>query len=71
MVRNYLMGNMMMQLDGPFRSMDVIKTFVLEGVPFSSFDVFMDTLKTITPGEIQSLANKYLDWSDLHQVVVY
>jgi len=71
MVRNYLMGNMMMQLDGPFRSMDVIKTFVLERVPFSSFDVFMDTLKTITPGEIQSLANKYLDWSDLHQVVVY
>jgi len=71
MVRNYLMGNMMMQLDGPFRSMDVIKTFVLEQVPFSNFDRFIQSVKAVTPEEIQSLANSYLDWDSLHQVVVY
>lgn len=71
MVRNYLMGNMMMQLDGPFRSMDVIKTFVLEQVPFSHFDNFIDSINAVTPSELQSLAQKHLDWDNLHQVVVY
>jgi len=71
MVRNYLMGNMMMQLDGPFRSMDVIKTFVLEGVPFSNFTSFVDSINAVTPAELKTLAHKYLDWDDLHQVIVY
>jgi zinc protease len=70
MVRNYIMGNMMMQLDGPFRSMDVIKTFVLEQVPFGYFDNFIDSIKSVSPSELQSLANTYLDWDNLHQVVV-
>ena len=71
MVRNYLMGNMMMQLDGPFRSMDVIKTHVLEEVPFAHFDIFIDSVKSVTPADLQSLANKYLDWDSLHKVVLY
>lgn len=70
MVRNYLMGNMMMQLDGPFRSMDVIKTFILEEAPLERFDKFVDSVKAITPADIQSLANTYLDWDSLHRVVV-
>ncbi len=70
MVRNYLMGNMMMQLDGPFRSMDVIKTYILEHVPFGQFDKFIDSINAVTPAEMQSLANKYLDWDSLHRVIV-
>ena len=71
MVRNYLMGNMMMQLDGPFRSMDVIKTHVLEQVPFDHFDIFIDSVKSVSPADLQLLANKYLDWDSLHKVVLY
>ncbi len=70
MVRNYLMGNMMMQLDGPFRSMDVIKTFVMEDMPFEEFDKFVDSIKGITPTDLQVLANRYLDWDGLHRIVV-
>ena len=70
MVRNYSMGNLMMQLDGPFRSMDVVKTIFLENLSKDHFDAFVDTIKTITPVDIQKLSQKYLSWDSFHQTIV-
>lgn len=70
MTRNYIMGNLMMQLDGPFRAIDVAKTLFMENVNSDSFDQMIDTIESITPREIQELAVKYLDLQAFDVVVV-
>lgn len=70
MVRNYLMGSLMMQLDGPFRAMDVIKTLHMECVGPESFDKMLDTIESIGPAELRELARKYLSWDTYHVVSV-
>ena len=70
-VRNYIMGNLMMQLDGPFRSMEVIKTYVLEEIPLESFTRFVESIRTMDPAQVRNYAEKYLPWDGLHQVYVF
>jgi predicted Zn-dependent peptidase len=70
MVRNYIRGNIMMQLDGPFRVIDVVKTLVLECGTTDSFEDFMTGIRSATPESIQKLAGKYLNWDELHKVIV-
>jgi zinc protease len=70
MVQNYLMGNMLNMIDGPFAVSDVIKSFVTEGVDLSRFQHFVDTVRSITPQQIQVLAQKYLNKEDMFEVVV-
>lgn len=70
MVKNYLLGNMLTMLDGPFNMMDIVKTIAIEQLPENSFAALVENIKTITPDEINSLANKYLDPEKMWQVVV-
>ena len=70
MVRNYIRGSLMMQLDGPFRVIDVVKTLVMECGSNECFDDFMTGIRSATPDSIRDLANKYLDWDTLHKVIV-
>lgn len=70
MVRNYIRGSIMMQLDGPFRVIDVVKTLVMECGTTDAFEDFMTGIRSATPESIQKLACKYLDWDDLHKVIV-
>ena len=70
MVRNYLLGNMLNMVDGPFATSDVIKSFTTVGVPLSHFDDFVDTLKHITPEQLRDLAQKYFKREDMFEVVV-
>lgn len=70
MVRNYLLGNLLTNLDGPFNVAEVVKTFVADGLPLSGFDDLANTIKTITPEELQALAKKYFRKDLLWEVIV-
>jgi predicted Zn-dependent peptidase len=70
MVRNYLLGNLLTMLDGPFNTGEVIKTIVLEDLEEETFDQLVRTFKTITPEEIQALAQRYLIRENMWEVVV-
>ena len=70
MVRNYIMGNFMMQLDGPFHAMDVIKLLVIQNMSMEYFDDFTAAIRRLTPEDVQNLAVTYLNFEDMHRVVV-
>ncbi|MBL7814870.1 MAG: insulinase family protein [Saprospiraceae bacterium] len=70
MVRNYLLGNMLTMVDGPFAVNDVIRTYVLEDMPFDSFTQFVDNIRSVTPTILRDLAQKYLNKEDMFEVIV-
>ncbi len=70
MVQNYMSGNLLTMLDGPFNIANVVRTIVSESLEFSDFDKLVDTLQTITPDRLQELAKKYLHPAEMCQVVV-
>ncbi|WP_425422559.1 M16 family metallopeptidase [Phaeodactylibacter xiamenensis] len=70
MVRNFLLGNFLTMLDGPFNVSEVIRTLVLDGLPLSTFDELVSTVQNIDAPALQGLAQKYLNKADLWQVIV-
>jgi len=60
MARNYLMGHLMTQIDGPIATMDYIKTMKVEGLADHHFAGMVDTIRTITPERLRELAAQYL-----------
>lgn len=70
MVKNYLIGNYLNLLDGPFNVSDAFKSLVIEGVAFTHYDELMEKVKKISAGEIKDLAIKYLNPEDLTEVIV-
>ncbi|HRF37777.1 MAG TPA: pitrilysin family protein, partial [Saprospiraceae bacterium] len=70
MVRNYLLGGFLNMLDGPFNVADIIKTVVVEDLPEDYFQTVVHTVKTITPEDLQQLAQRYLRPEDLWEVSV-
>lgn len=70
MVRNYLMGNFLSMLDGPFNISELLRTMVLEDLPFAEFEKLVETVQSITPKQIRELARKYFNPTDMWEVVV-
>lgn len=70
MVKNYLLGTLLTNLDGPFNIAEVVKTFISEDVPLSAFEDLANAIKNITPQELRSLAEKYFKKEDMWEVVV-
>ncbi|GAB4251606.1 MAG: pitrilysin family protein [Saprospiraceae bacterium] len=70
MVRNYLLGNLLTNLDGPFNVAEVVKTFIQEGMSLDDFDKLIQTISSIGAEEIRTLAEKYLSPKDMIEVVV-
>ena len=70
MVRNFLLGNFLTMLDGPFNVSEVIRTLILDGLPLSTFDELVSTVQNIDAAALQGLAQKYLNKADLWQVIV-
>ena len=68
MVRNYMLGNMLNMVDGPFHVADVIKTMVLSEIPFETFDTLINTVNTISAKELRDLAQKYLHNQQMWEV---
>lgn len=70
MVRNYLLGNLLNMVDGPFAISDIVRTFLTEGVEYEAFQRFIDTILYITPKQLQELAQKYFKKEDMFEVIV-
>lgn len=70
MVRNYLLGNLLTSLDGPFNIGEVIKTMVTESIPHHAFEELVQVIKTFSPDQIKELANHYLEPECMWEVIV-
>ena len=70
MVRNYLLGNLLTNLDGPFNMVDVVKSLVLDDLSFAEFDQAVNRIKTIQPEELRQLAQQYFRKDQLWELIV-
>jgi zinc protease len=70
MVKNYLLGNMLNLVDGPFNVSDLYKIYFTENIDYQEFTKLIETIKNITALEIRDLAQRYLQPDDLWEVVV-
>lgn len=70
LVRNYMMGGILGDLDGPFQIIARWKNIVLNGLNEQYFYNSINTIKTISAEEIQALAQQYLDPGDFYELVV-
>ena len=70
MVRSYLMGSYLSMVDGPFNTAESIRALRSEGAPLVHFDRLVDTTRSISAGELQRLAQEYLNPDEFVEVVV-
>lgn len=61
MVRNYLCGNMLRLLDGPFQTVSFLKTLVNEYGSPAAFDQLKAEVLDTSPERLRELASKWLD----------
>jgi zinc protease len=70
LVRNYMMGGILGDLDGPFQIISRWKNIILNGLTEQYFYDTIHTIKTISAAELQELAGKYLDPAEFYELVV-
>ncbi|RYG50467.1 MAG: insulinase family protein, partial [Chitinophagaceae bacterium] len=70
LVRNYMMGSILGDLDGPFQIMARWKNIILNGLDEKYFYDSMAAIKSVTAEELQQLAQKYLNPEDFYELVV-
>lgn len=70
LVRNYMMGSILGDLDGPFQILNRWKNIILNGLDESYFYKQLETIRTVSPTELQELANKYLVPEKFYELVV-
>jgi predicted Zn-dependent peptidase len=68
-VRNYILGNFLRSVDGPFALADKFKSIWEYGLQYSYFEDYFKAVKSVTPAELRDLANKYLQEQDLIECV--
>ncbi len=69
-VRNYILGQFLRSVDGPFALADKFKAIWEYNLDYSYFDLYFNAIKTVTSNDIIDLANKYLQEKDLLECVV-
>lgn len=69
LVRNYMMGELVREFDGPLALSESFRRIHDYGLDYSYYDTLIDTIKKITPEELLDTANKYLDPESLYQIV--
>jgi zinc protease len=70
LVRNYMMGGILGDLDGPFHIIARWKNIILNGLTEQYFYDSIQTIKTVSAEELQQLAQKYLDPKEFYELVV-
>jgi len=70
LVRNYMMGSLLGDLDGPFQVIARWKNYILNNLDESFFYNSINTIKNVTAEELQELAKKYLDPEAFYELVV-
>ena len=70
LVRNYMMGSILGDLDGPFQIMARWKNIVLNNLTDQYFYDSIQTIKIISAAELQALAQQYLRPEDFYELVM-
>ena len=70
LVRNYMIGSILGDLDGPFQIIGRWKNIILNGLDEQYFYNSIKTIKTISAAELKALAEKYLQPADFYELVV-
>lgn len=70
LVKNYLIGTLLGDLDGPFHIIGRWKSIILNELGEDYFDKSVNAIKSITTADIQQLANKYLLPERFYELVV-
>lgn len=70
MARNFAIGTVLGDLDGPFHVASRWKNIILNGLDPDYFEKGIEIVKTITAEELQELAIKYLDPTAFFELVV-
>lgn len=71
LVRNYMIGGILGDLDGPFQIMGKWKNIILNNLDEQYFYESVHAIKTVTPDRLMELANKYLQPEQFWELVVY
>ncbi|MFY9463611.1 MAG: pitrilysin family protein [Sediminibacterium sp.] len=70
LVRNYMIGSVLGELDGPFQLISRWKNYVLNDVDENYFYNSVDQIKTTGAEELHELAKKYLNPDSFYELVV-
>lgn len=70
LVKNYLMGNFLNSLDGPFNQAQVIRSFQSKTGDWKHFSEFIEGIKTMDASKLSSTAAKYLNPESMITVLV-
>ncbi len=70
LVRNYMMGGILGDLDGPFQIIARWKNIILNNLTEQYFYDSIQTIKTISAEELRALAQKYLRPEEFYELVV-
>jgi predicted Zn-dependent peptidase len=70
LVKNYMMGSILGDLDGPFQIINRWKNYVLHGLDEQYFYQSIHAIKTITAEEVQALAKQYLQQDQFYALTV-
>lgn len=70
MVKNFMIGTILGDLDGPFQVIARWKNLVLNGLEPNYFIDAVETIRTVKAPELKDLANKYLLPSEFYELVV-
>lgn len=70
LVRNYMMGSILGDLDGPFHIIARWKNYVLNELDGNYFYNAINTIRTVSPEDLQHLAKKYLNPDEFYELIV-
>ncbi|HET9058115.1 MAG TPA: pitrilysin family protein [Chitinophagaceae bacterium] len=70
LVRNYMMGIILGDLDGPFQLIARWKNIILNNLDETYFYNSINTIKTVSPEELREMAGKYFQPEAFYELVV-
>lgn len=70
MAKSYLMGAFLTDVDGPFNTMDLVRSLAGDQLPVSFFQDTVRAVQEITPEEIRSLAQRYFSREAFWETIV-
>lgn len=68
-VKNFMLGEFMREIDGPFALADKLKGLLKYNLEYTFYEEYIKTIKAISPDDIQYMASVYLKEEDMIQVV--
>jgi zinc protease len=70
LVRNYMQGNLLRSMDGPFAIAELCKILIEYGLSEDYFEKYIDNIQNITSDEIIQTAQKYLQPLTMTELIV-